>query len=400
MAGKWREDRTADLDGQGWIVDEVEDRRLAGRPDSVELHRGFVRGSVARRARASGDGDAGWRPEPTRTIRERAGEPSPGSRPGSIRDRNGSRGKGPNGPFELDREVSLRDSASEDQIGRIGRRGHLRPELLVLVVGGLFVVAALLKPWPNLPKSAASPQPSGAVALAPGDSTATPLLTLPSPPEPAPTVNIWALIPPYNYRPGQWPPPTSQPAPGSESPPAITAWTPVNWAFLSARDPHTSWGVSALTLPAQGPTNGPLTPATSWAQEVAPWSPSTLSVPRGSSVFGIALTWPAGLEVKSVTFDYLSLVSPRVGVTPLPAEAVATPAVTPAPTPRQVKGQVTGLSSGSFWIPPSSDLVSPTPSSLQAAWQSSPWSWPIGEYRASLDTNAGKMIVVLDLQPA
>ncbi len=423
MRGKWQQDRSSDWTaGEGWILD---DQEVDGRsPESRELRPSALKASHKRDPRAAVERERSWRPSGGPSVgQDIHEEQSAYRRPGSVAGQDGGTVGRSGLPFESDREVSLRESRRADQadkavqaapaagigggagqvdaageVAHIGRRRRLRPEVVALVLGGMFVVAALLKPWPNLPKSTASSQPS---LLAAAATNPAPLISLPSPPGPAPTVDIYALIPPYNYRPGQWPPPTTGPAAANGTLPGASAWGSVDWSFLTTLDPHGTWGVAALTLPAVGPRNGQLEAATTWAKEVAPWSPSTLTVPRGSSVYGIALTWPAGLKVNSVTFDYLSLVSPKVGVTPVPARAVATPVLpTPGPARTEATGSSGTLTSGSFWIPPSGDLLSPVPSSLQSAWQSSPWPWPTGQYRASLDTNAGRMIVVLDLQPA
>jgi hypothetical protein len=122
-------------------------------------------------------------------------------------------------------------------------------------------------------------------------------------------------------------------------------------------------------------------------------------------VFALALTWPAGLRVDSVSIDYLGtaasgptvdmpVVAPAARVEPLPGFAVATPGGSNAvasPAPGH------DLVSGTFWIAPSGDLAGPAPEHVQAAWQRSPWSWPLGMYRATLSSNAGTMLVVLQL---
>jgi hypothetical protein len=406
MTGKWRPDRQSGGfagDGQGWIIEDDELPRLEPlRPGRTPLKRSAIpEASVgspeiergwARNPERDGDGDVEVRAPRVEETDDRMADPSAREpRPGRTRDR----------------EISLRDAVPADEIARIGKRGRLRPELFVVILGAVFVAAALLKPWPNPPRSATPSSPTSALALLPSGAESTAPLSLTTPPEspatqpePSPTVNIWALIPPYNYRPGQWPPPTTGPATGGTAQSAGGAWQSVDWSFLAQQDTHTSWGVAALSVPTAVQNNQPV-PSLDWVPEVAPWSPSTLYVPGGSSVYGIALTWPDSLRVSSVTFDYLNLANPRVDVTPVPAAAVATPgpdSTAPAPSPTPQQKRPAGLTSGSFWIAPSSDLVSPTPSSLSAAWRASPWSWPTGMYRATLATNAGTMIVVLELR--
>jgi hypothetical protein len=418
MTAKWQPGRKSNLtgrDGEGWIVDGVEIEKT----EPLLPQRGSLKRAVRREVRPSGgEPDGRWSPDRQQADDDKDWTPSPDKGElgldfeaarvielASVDRRSRShveeRSRGEERARARDPEISLRETASLEETARIGRRGRVRPELFVVALGALFVATALLKPWPNPPRSATSPQPTALVAVAPsGAAESTPRTSLPAPATAAPTVDIWALIPPYNYRPGQWPPPSAAAQSGGGSQPVSSAWQSVDWGFLSQSDPHTSWGVAALTMPVQPPGGQPV-PAISWAKEVAPWSPSAVFVPGGSSVYGIAITWPASLWVSGVTFDYLSLAAPRVGVTPVPAAAVATPAPasSPSPTPRVRKtSSSAGLTSGAFWIAPSSDLVSPTPTALSDAWRASPWSWPIGMYRASLATNAGTMIVVLDLQ--
>ncbi len=397
MTGKWRPDRqSGGFAGgdQGWIVEQDELPQL----EPLRPQRSSLKRSVMRARAGSPEIERGWARNPERDgddgeVRaprveetdDRMTDPS-AREPRPVRTR--------------DRVISLRDGLPVDEIARIGRRGRLRPELLVVILGAVFVAAALLKPWPNPPRSSTPSSPTSALALLPSGAEPTAPVSLATQPGPSPTVNIWALIPPYNYRPGQWPPPTTGPATGGTAQSAGGAWQSVDWSFLAQQDPHTSWGVAALSLAPAAPSNQPV-PLFDWVPEVAPWSPSTLFVPGDSSVYGIALTWPDSLRVSSVTFDYLNLANPRVDVTPVPAAAVATPGPdstgpTPSPTPQQKKPA--GLTSGSFWIAPSSDLVSPAPSSLSTAWRASPWSWPTGMYRATLATNAGTMVVVLELR--
>ena len=297
-------------------------------------------------------------------------------------------------PNRLDRTASA-------ELSHIGRRGPFRPEVIALLLGIAFVAAALVKPWPGSPRAAAG-SPSAAVAVA----TASDGVGTPAAPTASPTINVYALIPPYNYRLGPYPPPMARMT-ATPTPLPVTAWTGVDWTFLASLDTHDRWGVSALTLPNQAPSDGTPNPSVSWTPEIAPWSPSVLAIPGGSSAYALAITWPSGLRVTTVSIDYLGaadsrptvdmpVVSPASHMTPVSALAVATPSDRSGPTatPAYVDG---GLVSGTYWIAPSSDLTSPTPAHVQAAWQSTPWAWPLGMYRATLLSNAGTMLVVLEL---
>jgi hypothetical protein len=301
------------------------------------------------------------------------------------------------------------------ELSRLGRRGRLRPEVVALVLGVAFLLAALVKPWPNPARTSAS---ESAVPLAEASGTysaatasAASLVSAASPAA-TQTVDIYLLIPPYDYRPGQWPPPT--PATTAATP-ADTPWSHVDWSFLTELDGHVRWGVSALSLPSEAPVGRQPVPVVSWAPEVAPWSPSVIAIPQGSSVFALALTWPSGLKIGSVSIDYLGaadsgptvdmpVAAPIGRLTPLPGLAVATPPRPAAQSTDAASGAPVGgdggLISGTFWLPPSSDLASRTPGPVRSAWQSQPWPWPLGMYRATLASNAGTMIVVVELQPA
>lgn len=298
---------------------------------------------------------------------------------------------------ENDRDLSLRTSSGAE-FGRIGRRGPFRPEVLVLLAGAAFLIAALVKPWSGPPPTTGGSISPALVAAASGSATASGASASAQAGATAtPTIDIYQLIPPYDYRPGQWPPPTPAATFGAISGAVASPWSHVDWSFLANLDTHDRWGVSALTFPAVAPASGQPNPSVSWAAEVAPWSPSNLTVPLGSAVYALALTWPSSLEVTSVSFDYLNLGDPRVGVTPVPAAAVATPATDgkPSPAPSSAGGGAP-LMSGTFWIAPSGDLRTP-PQALEEAWQSSPWAWPQGMYRVTLASNAGTMLVVLKL---
>jgi hypothetical protein len=319
---------------------------------------------------------------------------------------------------ESDRRGSVRRaegvarSPGATELSRLGPRGRLRPEVVALVLGAAFLLAALVKPWPH-PASTAVSESAIVVAEASGTYSASAASSASVAPLASPaatqTVDVYQLIPPYDYRPGQWPPPT--PA-ATAAVPVDTRWSHVDWSFLAKLDGHERWGVSALTLPSEAPIGGQPDPVVSWAPEVAPWSPSVIAIPRGSSVFALALTWPSGLKISSVSIDYLGgagsgptvdmpVAAPIGRLTPLPGLAIATPPGPAAQSTDAASGAPVGgdggLISGTFWLPPSSDLASPTPGPIRSAWQSQPWPWPLGTYRATLASNAGTMIVVVQL---
>ena len=373
MSGNRREGKSRDVDrSNGWIVETGETR--------VEPVVRFGSGPpTARRWRSTG--------------RSRT---------------NGSRGRATDGAIDgatganvAAVPVTAATDPSGSGLARIGRRGWLRPEVLALLAGIVFVVAALVKPWPN---PAATPSAARGSGIAAAES---PLASAAGPDasglDGSTGVDNLAQLPAHDFRAGPWPPPLQEP-----TQPADPAWAAVDWSFLSRLDSHTHWGVSALAMPGQAAAAGTATPVITWAQEVAPWSPSQITVPPNSATYALAITWPSSIEVESISFDYLSYTDPRVNVTAVPAAVVATPhpgapsaspAPTPVPTasPTPTASPASALVSGMFWIPPSSDLTEPSPAAPLAAWRRSPWSWPAGAYRIALATNAGTMIVALQL---
>jgi hypothetical protein len=286
--------------------------------------------------------------------------------------------------------------SDEEMVQRVGGRRRIRPEFVLAIAGSVFVVVALLKPWPNplpagqpSPIAAASPMVAVAVAPSPGDNNDT--------------TNV-ALI--------QFGVPDN----------LIQRWSAVDWSELRTADLHSSWGIAAATMPSvgvgpaiiEGPAGrGTILPMTSWVAAGSPPSNATMPVVGGQNVYAIAVTWPDNLKVTGVTFQFTGSSDrepylpppgfpPFTQVSPLPAERVASPAAAtqtdrPAASPAPASHQA--IRSGQFWIPPAevsgnalSNSVIPT------AWKSLPWPWPAGTYRVTITSQTEPVTIVLRLQ--
>jgi hypothetical protein len=301
---------------------------------------------------------------------------------------------------------------------RLGGRRRFRPEVMLVLAGSVFLVAALLKPW-----SSAFPE-RGPVATATGQPTSGPTelaSVTPAGPvaeagTPAPTAWQspvgWPDVPQWDYG---WPVPGASQQAGSGIA-ADPRWTAVDWTVLGSLDPHDSWGYSTAVMPdlARLPAGATApSPVTTWVPAAAPRY-TTIDVGPGSQVFGLAVTWPHGLEVKSVTVGYIGgpehpANMPPAGfpayaqVSPLPAAQVASsptvdgPGAAPSPTTRAV-GAAEILGSGQFWIAPSAGSSGPAAGSITSAWRSQPWPWPAGIYAITITSTVGTANYLLTLQ--
>jgi hypothetical protein len=286
--------------------------------------------------------------------------------------------------------------SDEEMVQRVGGRRRIRPELVLTIAGSVFVVAALLKPWPNplparqpSPIAAASPTAAVTVAPSPDDNTD------------AANVAVIQFGVPDNL---------------------VQHWSAVDWGGLRTADPHSSWGFAAATMPSvgegpaiiEGPAGpGTILPMTSWVAAGSPPSNATLPVVGGQNVYAIAVTWPDNLKVTGVTFQFTGSSDrepylpppgfpPMTQVSPLPAERVASPAAatqTDRPAASPVHASHQAIRSGQFWIPPAevsgnalSNSVIPT------AWKSLPWPWPAGTYRVTITSQTEPVTIVLLLQ--
>jgi hypothetical protein len=299
---------------------------------------------------------------------------------------------------------------------RVGRRRRFRPEVVLLLAGSVFLVAALLKPW------ASAPPVQGSVAPPTGEPTqiaaATPAGPVAEAKTPAPTAWQspvgWPDVPQWDYG---WPVPgASQPQTGSGIA-ADPRWTAVDWTVLGSLDPHDSWGYGTAIMPdvAQLPVGATApSPVTTWVPAGAPRY-TTINVSHGSQVFGLAVTWPHGVQVRSVTVGYIGgpehpANMPPAGfpayaqVSPLPAAQVASSPATDlgagaaaSPTQRAV-GAAGTLGSGQFWIAPSGASSGPASASLTSSWRSQPWPWPDGIYAITITSTVGAANYLLTLQ--
>jgi hypothetical protein len=299
--------------------------------------------------------------------------------------RPSKRGHGETRPWSEARNGRLSEG---DAIQRVGGRRRIRPEVVLLVAGAIFLVGVLLKPWPN--PTARPRSPIAAASSAPAH-----------------------IQPPV--LPGETTPPDAAVGVPGE---LAQLWSTVDWSILSSTDPHSDWGFAAVNLPSQADNStgsDAMSPATAWVATDSPPQKVMVPVGHGRSVFALAVTWPADINVSSVTFVYLggpehppylppAGFPPFTQVSPLPAERVASPQASAAATPtgppaaRSTLAARRTVRSGEFWIPPSEASSSPPSTSVRAAWRSFPWPWPNGTYRVTVTSLSGTTTISLHLQ--
>jgi hypothetical protein len=275
-------------------------------------------------------------------------------------------------PIAPGSRVAIRDEQNEP-LERVGRRHIIRPELGAVVLGVLFIFAALIKPW-----GAPVPGPSPSAPASAQDSF---------PP-------LFAVQGPQ----GQQVPPL---------PPDLVdlsrGWAGVDWSFLSLTDAHIDWGIATATMPEvtlSTPSPTPNLPSVNWIPVPTATPATVLDVGPNQGVFALAVTWPPAIRVSDITVEYLGsgyqppyLTSggfqPYTQLSPLRADSVLTP-LEPATqgSPR----------AGEFWIPPA--IASPVTADRSAAvaWHQLPWPWPLGGYKITVTTKNGPMTLPLFLR--
>jgi hypothetical protein len=289
-------------------------------------------------------------------------------------------------------ETYPRSRDDSDMVQRVGGRRRIRAEVVFAAAGIVFLVAALLKPWPS---SAPLRQPSPIAAASPTVAVSS----RSSPTKGAPVLVFQQGI----------------------SGDLIQRWSAVDWSQLRTSDPHSGWGVAAAYMPSigqgpatiQGPAGpGAILPMTHWVAAGSPPSGATLPAVVGDDVYAIAVTWPDGLAVTGVTFQYMGGAGrepylpppglpPFTQVSPLPADRVATPNASPAASPALASIQPGDASvrSGQFWIPPAEvSGAALSNATIPTAWQSLPWPWPDGTYRVTVRSQTGSVTIVLRMQ--
>ena len=275
-------------------------------------------------------------------------------------------------------------------VERVGGRRRIRGEIVVLVVGAVFVAGALLKPWPNarpVPRPSAAPTTAPSVLIAEQSS---------GPAAPART------MPPSERR-------TNEPRPDSSLPSSLGdyfgGWDSVDWSALNAADPHAVWGISTASLPGLVPSrNASRNPALriSWQPTGSPTSAATVTVDRGRTVFAFAITWPSGVEVSEITVNYVGArgeppyiasggFPPFTELSPLPAAEV-----TAAPVALRTGSEI--IESGQFWVAPAQASPIGGLSSPARAWRILPWPWPMGDYKVTVTSKRGAETMVLRLE--
>ncbi len=269
----------------------------------------------------------------------------------------------------------------DDAIQHVGGRRRFRPERALLIIGTVFLVAVLTKPWSILP----SPSPSRQSPLVARPSETSTL-----------RAGIADLCPTFST--------TATAPPGGKA-----AWSNVDWSGLTTTDTHSAWGFATTSDGVPGSADS--TPRTSWVGAGA--RPVYASVPLvcGQNVYAVAVTWPVDVHVSGVSFVYLGEpespsylpppgFEPNAHVTPLPAQSVtrsSTSADGVAPTSPASRSAASSTSSGEFFVPPIDTSSGNAPVSTAAAWRSHPWSWPYGAYQVTVMSDRGTTNIVLDL---
>jgi hypothetical protein len=303
----------------------------------------------------------------------------------------------------------------ENEIGRVGGRRRLRAELVLMAGGVIFLVAALLKPWPSAPIGRG---PDATSASASTEAPANLVAAAPSPEATARRTPIgWPDVPPGDYR---WPFSAgngSTPQPGNLGATPDPRWATVDWTVLGSIDPHDGWGYSIATMPDLAlipASNATPSPVTAWLAADSP-NYTIIKVDPGREVFGLAVTWPHGIKVTAVTVGYMGdLDHPsQVPQTGFPANAQVSPVpgaqVTSGPLGAGTRGDSSAafaakaatpgstIVPGQFWIPPSASPGTAASTSVRAAWRSLPWPWPTGTYTVTITSAGGSARYLLTL---
>ena len=253
------------------------------------------------------------------------------------------------------------------------RRRRVRREVVALVVGVIFVAAALLKPWAvgsaGASRHASASGPNGSAESSPSFE--------PTPTSPS---DLFAEYP--------------------------IAWPLVDWSALNAPDPHVGWGVATATLPHTARWSSgaeQAAPTIGWLASASMPMASTITVPTGLMVFAVAFTWPIGVKVNGISLTYngpgwlLAGAGPSgstdvTQLTPLPATLVAEAGAAATPNPLAVQ-------SGNFWIAPVEEAVLPALGPPAMTWRIMPWFWPMGEYGVTFKTSGGDQTMIVRLEP-
>jgi hypothetical protein len=298
----------------------------------------------------------------------------------------------------------------DEEIQRVGGRHRIRPEVAVIIIGAIFLVGALAKPW-------ATAQPSAsriAAASASGSVAPSAAASAGAPSESAvvavrPSASAYPDIPPSDYRfPFFGSAPSAGPSAGASAIAATPTWSAVDWSILNSIDSHSGWGFTAAIMP--GTSADSTTPKISWVGAGSPPVYASVPLVQGINVYAVAVTWPSTVQVRTVKFVYLGPPQsppylppagflPNIQVKPLPATSVASPSTLPAAgqtIPPWLDPASGALRSGVFWVPPSQS-GNAAPAANPTNWQSNPWPWPYGSYQVTVTSDTGSTNIILDL---
>jgi hypothetical protein len=269
----------------------------------------------------------------------------------------------------------------DSEVERVGSGRRIRGELVLILVGAVFVVGALLKPWVLIPAHVGPSSSPGSSGIAAAQASGSGQLG-------AAGATATDAQGPY----GRFP----------------VAWQLVDWSNLAKPDPDTGWGVAVATLPtfsrwSSGALNA--TPNVVWLASGSTPLTATVALPASQLAYAIGITWPKDVAATSVTFVYDGLGTPPAGIggsgayppltklTPLPATQVT--------TQRPSAVGTAAIQSGRFWVAPVDILVvagvmgNRKPAEL---WRISPWAWAAGEYTVTIKSKGSAMTMRLRLE--
>jgi hypothetical protein len=278
------------------------------------------------------------------------------------------------------------DLLPEAGLEKVGGRRRIRGEVIFAILGALFIVGAVAKPWSNGDVASTVGRPSGGASAGPAAG----------PPGADPVASPAVA--------------GSADASGSQEPFALfgqisARWSGVDWSLLATADRHVGWGVGTASLPnlTFGPLGGQAPKPTAGWVAATPGSIVTVPVPSGQRVFALAITWPSRVRVSRIVYEYDGdqneppYVSsggfpPYTQLSPLAAINVLDPAN------RLAGGDL--LRSGQYWVPPAEASTNAYSRSAAWVWRRMPWSWPAGQYKITATTDGGQVLLVVRIQSA
>jgi hypothetical protein len=269
----------------------------------------------------------------------------------------------------------------EDSVQPVVRRRRIRAEWLVLVVGIVFVLSAVAKPWGGTQPIIRGTSPTTTPAAI---AIASPSAVDSASPEPVEFMGI---------------PGMPRAAPNGHG----RTWADVRWNVLQKIDTHAALGLSTVGLtvvPYSGPyLPNPPSPQVTWSPASRDGAATTVSIPADTHVFAIAATWPTSLQVTGISISYLIVGGQPYQPASSPVVPIAAGSVVLGqPTQASPSSSRSTINSGQFWVAPSAYSPDLDPGTLALVWQLGPWAWPNGQYSITLVAPTGPVVMRLVLE--